>query len=108
MNFNGAGAQTIPAFDYNNLTSSSTGARTLASSGTVGVAGTFTPGTNTYTITGSTVDFNGAGAQTIPAFDYNNLTSSSTGARTLARAARSAWPGRSRPARTRTRSPAAR
>ena len=78
VNFNGAGAQTIPAFGYNNLTSSSTGARTLASSGTVGVAGTFTPGTNAYTVTGSTVDFNGAGAQTIPAFAYNNLTSSST------------------------------
>ena len=84
VNFNGAGAQTIPAFGYNNLTSSSTGARTLASSGTVGVAGTFTPGTNAYTVTGSTVNFNGAGAQTIPAFAYNNLTSSSTGARTLA------------------------
>ncbi len=84
VDFNGAGAQTIPAFAYNNLTSSSTGARTLASSGTIGVAGTFTPGTNAYTVTGSTVDFNGAGAQTIPAFGYNNLTSSSTGARTLA------------------------
>jgi YVTN family beta-propeller protein/predicted outer membrane repeat protein len=84
VNFNGSGAQTIPAFNYNNLTGSSTGARTLASSGTVGVAGAFTPGTNAYTVTGSTVDFNGAGAQTIPAFNYNNLTSSSTGARTLA------------------------
>ena len=83
-NFNGSGAQTIPAFNYNNLTSSSTGARTLASSGTIAVAGTFTPGTNAYTVTGSTVNFNGAGAQTIPAFAYNNLTSSSTGARTLA------------------------
>jgi hypothetical protein len=84
VDFNGAGAQTIPAFAYNNLTSSSTGARTLAASGTVGVAGVFTTGTNAYTVTGSTVDFNGAGAQTIPAFAYNNLTSSSTGARTLA------------------------
>ena len=84
VNFNGAGAQTIPAFAYNNLTSSSTGARTLASSGTIGVAGTFTPGTNAYTVTGSTVNFNGTGAQTIPAFNYNNLTSSSSGARTLA------------------------
>lgn len=80
IDFNGAGSQTIPAFAYNNLTSSSTGARTLASSGTVGVAGTFTPGTNSYTITTSTVDFNGTGAQTIPAFNYNNLTIS--GART--------------------------
>src|SRR5439155_152633 len=84
VNFNGAEIERASAMENNNLTSSSTGARTLASSGTVGVAGTFTPGANTYTITGSTVDFNGAGAQTISAFNYNNLTSSSTGARTLA------------------------
>jgi CSLREA domain-containing protein len=86
INFNGAGAQTIPAFNYNNLTSSSTGARTLAGAGTIGIQGVFTPGTNAYTITGSTIDFNGGGAQTIPAFNYNNLTSSNTGARTLANA----------------------
>ena len=103
VNFNGSGAQTVPAFAYNNLTSSSTGARTLASSGTVGVAGAFTPGTNAYTVTGSTVSFNGSGAQTIPAFAYNNLTSSSTGRVRWRRAARSAWPGRSRPGRTPTR-----
>ena len=84
INFNGAGAQTIPAFNYNNLTSSSTGARTLANAGTIGIAGVFTPGTNVYTITGSTIDFNGSGAQTISAFNYNNLTSSNTGTRTLA------------------------
>src|SRR5258706_284594 len=86
INFNGAGAQTIPAFNFNNLTSSNTGARTLASAGTIGIGQDFTPGTNAYTITGSTIDFNGAGAQTIPAFNYNNLTSSNTGARTLANA----------------------
>ena len=80
VNFNGAGAQTIPAFAYNNLTSSSTGARTLASSGTIGVAGAFTPGTNVYTVTGSTVSFNGSGAQTIPAFTFNNLTDANTAA----------------------------
>jgi hypothetical protein len=56
----------------------------LANSGTIGIAGTFTPGTNVYTITGSTIDFNGSGSQTIPAFGYNNLTSSNVGARTLA------------------------
>jgi hypothetical protein len=84
IDFNGSGAQTIPAFDYNNLTSSSNGTRILASSGTVGIAGAFTPGTNTFTITGSTIDFNGSGAQTVPAFSYNNLTSSSNGTRTLA------------------------
>src|SRR5439155_16301167 len=84
IDFNGAGAQTIPAFNYNNLTSSSSGARTLANSGTIGVAATFTPGSNSYTNTGSTIDFNGSGAQTIAAFNYNNLTSSSTGTRTPA------------------------
>lgn len=74
INFNGSGLQTIPAFNYYNLTSSSTGARTLASSGTVGVAGAFTPGSNSYTITGSTINYNGTTAQTITAFNYNNLT----------------------------------
>lgn len=73
IDFNGAVAQTIPAFNYFNLTSSNTGARTLASSGTIGIAGAFTPGSNVYTTTGSTIRFNG-GTQTIPVFDYNNLT----------------------------------
>ena len=84
VEYSGGSAQTIAAQNYGNLTSSSTGARTLASSGTIGVAGTFTPGANSYTISGSTVNFNGAGAQTVAAFNYQNLTSSSTGARTLA------------------------
>jgi hypothetical protein len=80
INFNGAGTQTIPAFTYNNLTSSSTGNRTLASSGIIKIAGTFTPGTNAYTITGSTVEYNGAAAQTLPsAFTtYNNLSLNNT------------------------------
>ena len=83
VNFNGAN-QTVPAFNYNNLTVSGSGTTTLASSGTIGVAGTFTPGGGAFTITGSTVNFDGTGAQTVPAFNYNNLTSSSSGARTLA------------------------
>ncbi len=80
VNFNGSGSQTIPAFLYFNLTSSSSGARTLVNSGTIGVAGTFTPGSNAYTNTGSTINYNGTGAQTVKAFEYNNLTIS--GART--------------------------
>ncbi len=84
VEFAGTGAQTITAQNYGHLTSSSSGARTLAASGTVGIAGTFTPGANSYTIPGSTIDFNGASAQPIAAFNYNHLTSSSSGARTLA------------------------
>jgi hypothetical protein len=80
VEFNGSGAQILPAFDYTDLVSSSTGARTLVSSGTIGISGSFTPGTNSYTITGSTVDFNGTGAQTVPAFNFEILTVS--GART--------------------------
>src|SRR5439155_4030822 len=66
VSFNSASAQTIPAINYNNLTSTSTGGRTLASSGTIGIAGTFTAGTNVYTTTGSTLDYNGSSAQTMP------------------------------------------
>ena len=78
VNFAGSSSQNIPALNYNNLTSSSSGARVLASSGTIGIAGTFTPGTNSYTVTGSTVDFNGSGTQTIPAFNYYNLRGGTT------------------------------
>ncbi|MFA7177189.1 MAG: hypothetical protein WC114_08075, partial [Smithellaceae bacterium] len=85
IDFNGSGSQTIPAFNYNNLTSSSSGGRTLASSGTVGVAGTFTPGGNSYTITGSTIDFNGT-TQNVATFTYNNLTLSNSGTKTCAAA----------------------
>src|SRR3954471_489156 len=77
-----SGPQTIAAFNYNNLTaedgSPTNRAVTLASSGTVGIAGTFSPGvTNAYVVSGSTVDFNGAGAQTVPTLSgssaYNKL-----------------------------------
>ena len=78
INFNGAGSQSIPGFTYNNLTSTSAVAvaRTLDPVNTIKIAGVFTPGASTYTITGSTVEYNGAAAQTLPAtfITYNNLT----------------------------------
>ncbi|MFN7013110.1 MAG: G8 domain-containing protein, partial [Bacteroidia bacterium] len=83
IEFNGSGTQTIPVFNYHNLSSSGSGSRVLANTGTIGIAGTFSPGTNSYTITGSTINFNGSGTQTIPAFNYQNLTSSNSGARIL-------------------------
>ncbi len=79
IEFDGNTAITIPAFNYNNLTSSGSGSRVLPSSGEVGVAGVFTPGGNTYTVIGSTINFNG-GAQTIPVFSYSNLTTSASSA----------------------------
>ncbi len=80
VNFASTGPQTIPALNYGNLTSSSTGARTLSSSGTIGVSGVFTPGTNNYTITGSLINFNGTN-QTVPAvstFSFYDLAVSNS------------------------------
>lgn len=74
--FNGGGTQTIPAFSYNNLSSSGTGARILDPSDVIDISGIFDPGTNLYTVEGSTVNFNGGSPQAIPAFTYYNLTSS--------------------------------
>jgi len=88
VNFDGTGAQGVPAYNYYNLTLSGarTGANniTLINGGTIGVSNTFsaiaTFGTGNYVITNNTINFNGTGAQTISAFNYNNLTIS--GART--------------------------
>ena len=63
----------VRGLDYYNLTVSNANNITLPS-GTIGVAQDFTPGTATYTTTGNTIDFNGTVPQTIPAFNYNNLT----------------------------------
>ncbi|MEO6035817.1 MAG: cadherin-like domain-containing protein, partial [Verrucomicrobiota bacterium] len=83
IDFNGASAQVIPAFNFHHLTTSSSGARTLATNGTVGVAGMFSPGGNAFTVTNSSVSFNGAGAQTIPAFNYHHLATAGSGTKTL-------------------------
>lgn len=86
VDFAGTGAQTIAAENYGGLTVS--GSRTTSNvtftSGTIGIAGTFNPSatftSGSYVLTGNTMDFNGTGSQTVPAFNYNNLTVS--GART--------------------------
>lgn len=74
VNYSGSGAQTIGAYSFYNLESSSNGARTLVNGGTISIANNFTPSTNTYTTTGNTINFNGANPQGIPAFTFNNLT----------------------------------
>ena len=63
----GANAQTIRPLNYYSLQSSSTGDRILSPTGIIGIANTFSAGSNNYTVTGSTVNFNGTIAQTIPA-----------------------------------------
>lgn len=73
VQYNSAAAQTIVDGNYNNLDGTG-GDRTLSSTGTIFIAGTFTIGAGTYTVTSSTVDFNGTAAQNIPAFNFNNLT----------------------------------
>lgn len=89
INFNGTGAQTIPAFNYNNLTISgarATNSVTLANTGIIGVASTFTSSatftTGGYITTGSTIDYNGT-AQNVAGFNYNNLTLSASGTKTM-------------------------
>ncbi len=89
VEFNGTGAQSIPAFNYHSLRFSgtrTTNSITLAGAGTIGVAGSFT-NTASFTsgdfiVTGSTVQFNGSGAQSIPSFTFNNLETATGGTKT--------------------------
>ena len=90
INYNGTGAQTVIAFNYNNLVVSGTRTAnnvTFAPSGTIGIQGsfiasaTFTSGG--YVTTGSTIDYNGS-SQPVTALGYNNLKLSNTGTKTFA------------------------
>ena len=63
-------------------TATITNAGTLQGNGTYEVSSSLT-NSGTFTIGTSTVDFNGSGAESIPAMNFYNLTSSSTGTRTL-------------------------
>lgn len=82
--YNSSSPQTIILGTYNSLTASG-GNRTLDPSGTVSIAGTFTPGSGTYTTTSSSVVFNASGSQSIPGItpSYNDLTASNTGTKSL-------------------------
>lgn len=77
----GSNGQGVLVASYGNLTFSNFN-KTLPA-GTVGIAGTFTPGSASgHTIAGNTIDFNGAG-QTVPTFNgatgYNNFVTSGSG-----------------------------
>ena len=81
ISFSSASSTNVPALNYYNLTLTG-GPRVLAGSGTIGIEGLFTPGAGAFTVTGSKVEFNG-GAQTIPAFTFNDLVLSGSGAKTI-------------------------
>jgi hypothetical protein len=85
IEFNGAGAQTIPPFNYANL--SITGARgannvTLSNADTIYISESFIPTAifsgGDFITTGTTIKFNGVNSQIIPTFHYYNLTISGT------------------------------
>jgi hypothetical protein len=72
--------QSVLASNYGNLTFSDF-AKVLPSS-EVGIAGTFVAGAGVgHTITGNTINFNGA-SQSLPAFTYNHLFTSGSGTKT--------------------------
>lgn len=78
VNYTSLSVVEIAAVDYFNLDCSG-GDRTLPALATVGIAGVFTPGAGTYTITDSTVNFNGDASQTIPSFTYDDVLISGVG-----------------------------
>ena len=86
----GAGAQTVPAFPYDHLViSGSRGAAsiTVAPSGSVGVAGVFSPvatfTSGGYLTAGSTIDLRG-GNQAVPLFPYHHLALNGSGTKSAA------------------------
>lgn len=82
ISFTNAGSVNIPALDYYNLDGTG-GPRVFAGSGVIGIANTFTPGAGSYTVTGSTVSFNGSGAQSIPTFTFNDVILTNAGPKTI-------------------------
>ena len=77
----GAG-QTVIAGTYGSLTFTG-GAKTLASAGSIRIAGSFDPGTEIHTLTGSTIEFRGTTSQSIPALAYHHLTITNSSDSTL-------------------------
>lgn len=76
--YNSTSPQTIVAGNYNDLDGTN-GNRTFETSADIGIGGVFTPGAGTYTITNSTVNFNGSSNQNIPAFTFYYLKVSNAG-----------------------------
>ncbi|HVZ26161.1 MAG TPA: hypothetical protein VG842_08910, partial [Sediminibacterium sp.] len=76
--YNSSSSQTIVAGDYYDLDGTG-GDRIMSPTDTIGIADVFTVGAGIYTVTNSTVDFNGSSDQTIPAFTFDHLIVSNNG-----------------------------
>jgi hypothetical protein len=83
VNYNGDADQPIFRANYANLNTSGTGTKTWPASGTTRISGSFNPGTSGHIVTGSTIEFNRAGAQNIPAFTFHNLVTSGNAVKTM-------------------------
>jgi fibronectin-binding autotransporter adhesin len=89
FDYNGTGAQQVEAFNYENLTISNArggAAVTFSTTGTIGISSVFdvTATGAVYTVTNSTVNYNGGGTQTIFApFTYYDLVVSNAGVKNI-------------------------
>jgi hypothetical protein len=72
VTYNAASMQNIVSGAYGNLLVSG-GDRTFSSVGDILISGTLTTGSGNMALAGSTLNFNGSGAQTVPALNYHNL-----------------------------------
>lgn len=82
VNYTGSANTNIASGNYYNLNGSG-GNRVLPLGEEVGIAGAFTPGAGSYTVTGSKVNFNGLLTQTIPSFNFNELILSESSAKSI-------------------------
>jgi pectin methylesterase-like acyl-CoA thioesterase len=75
VNYDGSNSLTIAAAAYGNLgsTNDASAARTFSTSGTIYIAGSFSPGNATYTVASSTVTLNGSSLQTVNGGTFYNL-----------------------------------
>ena len=71
--------QTTIAPVYYGILNLEKGARTFSTAGVIGISNALNVGTATCTTTGSIVEFDGAGAQSIPSLEYYNLTINNSG-----------------------------
>ncbi|HRH02221.1 MAG TPA: PKD domain-containing protein [Bacteroidia bacterium] len=76
IDYSSAGAQNITAGSYGNITNSGNGDRSFDNTGTIQIAANFSPGSGNYTTTGSTLEFNGTSAQSIPAIAPSSIYAS--------------------------------